>query len=98
MERKAFLTNPKDQYRVYQCGKPDCSVNNRKNEDYYGYPSLSHRKAFPANPKHQSHAYQCGVHDCSANNKKTQVCLISLINFNYKETGGNKSFLENSKH
>ena len=27
-----------------------------------------------------------------------QVCLISLRNFNYKENGGKKAFLENPKH
>ena len=42
IERKAFLENPKYQYRLYQCGKHDCSANNKKNGDYNEYPSLSH--------------------------------------------------------
>ena len=39
-ERKAFLANPKHQHRVSLCGEHDCSANNKKNEDYYKYPSL----------------------------------------------------------
>ena len=42
VERKAFLANPKHQYRVSQCGEHDCSAHNEKNEDYNEYPSLSH--------------------------------------------------------
>ena len=42
MERKAFLSNGKDQYRVSQLAEHDCSAHNKKNEDYYEYPSLSH--------------------------------------------------------
>ena len=38
----AFLANPKHQNRVSECGKHDCSANNKKNRDYYVYPSLSH--------------------------------------------------------
>ena len=41
-EKKAFLANPKCQYRVSQCGEEDCSANNKRNRDYYKYPSLSH--------------------------------------------------------
>ena len=42
MEKKAFLGNPKHQYRVSQYREYDCSANNKKNGDYYEYPSLSH--------------------------------------------------------
>ena len=67
IERKAFLANPKHQYHVSQWEDHDCSANNKKNDDYYGYPSFSfrewtliiskmiERKAFLANPKHQYH-------------------------------------------
>ena len=41
MEGKAFLANPKHQDHVSQCGKHDCSANNKK-KDYYEYPNLSH--------------------------------------------------------
>ena len=40
--KKAFLANPKHQYRASQCAEHDCSANNKKNEDYYEYPCLSH--------------------------------------------------------
>ena len=40
--KKAFLANPKDQYCVSQYGEHDCSANNKKNGDYYEYPSLSY--------------------------------------------------------
>ena len=39
---KAFLANMKHQYRVSQCGEHDCYANNKKNEDYYMHPFLSH--------------------------------------------------------
>ena len=39
---KAFITNRKLQYRISQYGEHDCSSNNKKNGDYYEYPSLSH--------------------------------------------------------
>ena len=42
MERKAFLANLKQQYRVAQSGEHDCSDHNKKNVDYYEYPSLAH--------------------------------------------------------
>ena len=42
VERKAFLANPKHQYRVFQCGEHDCSDYNQKNRDYYEFQSLSH--------------------------------------------------------
>ena len=40
--KKAFLANPKHQYRVSQCREHDCGAHNKKNKDYYEYPSLSH--------------------------------------------------------
>ena len=40
VEGIAFFANPKHQDRVSQCGEPDCSANNKKNGDYYGYTSL----------------------------------------------------------
>ena len=42
VERKAFLENPKHQYRVSQCGEDDCRAHNEKNGDYNEYASLSH--------------------------------------------------------
>ena len=42
MDRKAFLAKPKHQHRVSQCGEHDCSAINKKNGDYYKYPSLYH--------------------------------------------------------
>ena len=38
-ERKAFLENPKHQYRVPQCEEHARSANNKKNGGYYEYPS-----------------------------------------------------------
>ena len=42
VERNAFVANLKHQYCVSQYGKHDYSANNKKNGDYYEYPSLSH--------------------------------------------------------
>ena len=42
VERKAFLTNPKLQYRVTRGEEHDCRVHNKKNVDYFEYPCLSH--------------------------------------------------------
>ena len=42
VERKAFLANPKCQYRVSQSGEHDCSANNKKNGDYYEQTCFSH--------------------------------------------------------
>ena len=39
---KAFLGNPNHQYHVCQCGEHDFHTNNKRNGDYYEYPSLSH--------------------------------------------------------
>ena len=39
--KRALLANPKHQCHVSQCGEHDCSTNNKKNGDYYEYPSLS---------------------------------------------------------
>ena len=41
VERKAFFTNPKHECHVSQQGDHDYSVHNKKNVDYYEYPSLS---------------------------------------------------------
>ena len=41
-EKKAFLANPKHQYCPSQGGEHDCRANNKKTEDYYAHPSLSH--------------------------------------------------------
>ena len=41
-QRKAFLANPKPQYRVSQYREHDCGAHNEKNGDYNEYPSLSH--------------------------------------------------------
>ena len=40
--KNAFLGNPNHQYHVSQYGKHDYHANNKKNGDYYRYPSLSH--------------------------------------------------------
>ena len=42
VERIVFLANQKHQYRVPQRGEHDCSADNKKNGDYYKYPSLTH--------------------------------------------------------
>ena len=42
MERKAILANRKHQYSISQWAGHDCGANNKKNGDYYEYPSLSH--------------------------------------------------------
>ena len=42
VKRKAFLANPKDQYRVSQWGENYCSAHDKKNWDYYDCPSLHH--------------------------------------------------------
>ena len=42
VQRKAFVANPKHQYRVSQKGEHDCSAHNKKNVDCYEYPSLTH--------------------------------------------------------
>ena len=39
--KKGFLGNPKHQYHVSQRGEHDFSADNKKNGDYYEYPSLS---------------------------------------------------------
>ena len=47
VEREALLPNPKHQNCLSQQGEHNCSANNKKNEDYYKYPSLSHLKDEP---------------------------------------------------
>ena len=42
VEREAFLANLKHQYHASQKGEHDCSAHNKKNRDYYDYPSLSY--------------------------------------------------------
>ena len=42
VERKAFLAIPNHQYWVSQFREYDCSAYNKKNGDYYEYPSLTH--------------------------------------------------------
>ena len=42
VETKCFLANPNHQYHVSQYGELYCSANNKKNRDYYEYPSLPH--------------------------------------------------------
>ena len=42
VERKPFHVEPKHQYHVSQRQEHDCSTQNKKNKDYYEYPSLSH--------------------------------------------------------
>ena len=81
VETKAFLVNPKHQCRVSQYREHDCSANNKKNRDYYEYPSLFYftiepslyekwwkRKAFPVNLKSQYRVSQREEHNCSAYN------------------------------
>ena len=38
--KKALHANPKHQYHISQYGEHDCHPNNKKNGDYYEYPSL----------------------------------------------------------
>ena len=42
VERKGFLPNAKHQYRVSKNEKHYYSDYNKKNADYYEYPSLTH--------------------------------------------------------
>ena len=42
VERKAFLANPKHQYRVPQWGEHTWSAHNEKNGNYNKDPSLTH--------------------------------------------------------
>ena len=42
VEREGFLANPKHEYHVSLYGEHDCSARNKKNEDYFEYPCLSH--------------------------------------------------------
>ena len=61
------------------------------------------RKVSLANPKHQYHVSQLGEHDCGAIMSRKEIiisieaCLMSQINFNYKENGGRKNFSCKSK-
>ena len=40
-KKALFSIPPKNQYRVSQYKEHDCHANNKKNGDYYEYPSLS---------------------------------------------------------
>ena len=40
--KKAFLSNPKRQYGVSQCGEHGCCANNKNNGDCYECQCLSH--------------------------------------------------------
>ena len=40
--KKGLLANPQHQYHVSQCGERDCHASDKKNGDYFEYPSLSH--------------------------------------------------------
>ena len=42
VERKAFLADPRHQYRVSQWEEHDFGANNEKNGDYNDYQSSSH--------------------------------------------------------
>ena len=42
VERKAFLAKLKHEYRASEQGEHDCSAHNKKSEDYYEYPNLTH--------------------------------------------------------
>ena len=42
VERKAFLANPKHPYCVSDYGEHYCSAHNKRNGDYYEYPSLTY--------------------------------------------------------
>ena len=67
------------------------------------YKENGGKKSFACKSKASISSSQCGKHDCSPNNKRMdiimsiQVCLISLININYKENGGKKSFSSECK-
>ena len=39
--KKSFSCKSEASNHVYQCRKHDCSANNKKNGDYYDFPSLS---------------------------------------------------------
>ena len=50
--KKTFSHKLKHQHHVSQWGKHDCSTHNKKNRDYYEYPSLSQfRMNFDCNKK-----------------------------------------------
>ena len=60
-KRKAFLANPKPQDHVSQLREHDCSSCNKKNEDYYKYPRLSHSQvnvSYKENARKKSFYYK----------------------------------------
>ena len=64
---------------------------------------MAERKAFLAKPKHQYHVSLCEEPDYSAITKwmgiitSIQVYIISWMDFDSKENGGEKSFSSKSK-
>ena len=82
--KKAFLANPKQQYRVSNVEniivmpitkrmkivmRTQVYLISKMNFDY---EKNGGKKAFLANPKHQYHVSQCEEHYCCANNKKNR--------------------------
>ena len=81
VERKAFLANPKHQYRLSQYGEHDYGAHKKwrllwvsKFDPFHRWTLIIRKmveiKAFHENAKHQYHASQWGEHDCSAHNEK----------------------------
>ena len=62
------------------------------------YKENNGKKVFLAIPRHRYHVCRCGEHNCSANEQgnrdsnKYPSLSHFRINFNYKESGGKKSF------
>ena len=84
VERKAFLANPKHQYRVSQRGEHDCSAITKRMEIIMGiqvclisqmnvnFGKMVERNAFLANPKRQYRVFKCREQDCSAHNEENE--------------------------
>ena len=82
IERKAGLANPKHQYHVSQRKGHDYGANNKKNEDYYRYPSFlipwinfnykenDGKKCFSSKSNASISCILWEEHDCSTHNKK----------------------------
>ena len=83
MGRKAFLANPKHQYRVSR-RKHDCNEVTKRMEIVIGiqvcliswinidYKENGGKNAFLVNLKHQYRVSQCGELDCCINSKKNE--------------------------
>ena len=98
VERKAFLANPRLQYRASQCGEHVCSAHNERNVDYCVskfdsfhewtliISKIVGRKAFLANLEHQYHVSQGGECDISAHSyrKGNYNAYSSLSHFTDK--------------